>query len=210
MFKSFTYDDYIKCIHTLRLNAVLELAEEKSNYNLHKKIKNHLYDNLIKDILNNTEKVASIINECLDLNYIIKEDELLVHKNSHIRRKNSLRYSDIIYKVNKKEVYFLIHHETEINTNIKLHILNNSIDIINDWCRENRFKENKKYPSVVPIIIYTGNEELKIEKITEEDKDSSKERNNIYGNYNVEIPFNFIDVQRTNNSYLKGLFDFIF
>ncbi len=207
MFESFTYDDYIKCIHTLRLNAVLELAEEKGNYNVHTKRKNHLYDNLIKDILSNTKEVASIINECLDLDYIIKEDELLVHKNSHIRRKNSLTYSDIIYKVNKKEVYFLIHYETEINTNIKLNILNNSIDIINDWCRENRFKQNKNYPSVVPIIIYTGNEEWKIEKINEKEKETN---NNMYGNYNVEIPYNFIDIQRTNNSYLKGLFDFIF
>ena len=207
MFESFTYDDYIKCIHTLRLNAVLELAEEKGNYNVHTKRKNHLYDNLIKDILSNTKEVASIINECLDLDYLIKEDELLVHKNSHIRRKNSLTYSDIIYKVNKKEVYFLIHYETEINTNIKLNILNNSIDIINDWCRENRFKQNKNYPSVVPIIIYTGNEEWKIEKINEKEKETN---NNMYGNYNVEIPYNFIDIQRTNNSYLKGLFDFIF
>ena len=28
----FTYKDYIKCIHTLRLNAAFKLAEESSKY----------------------------------------------------------------------------------------------------------------------------------------------------------------------------------
>ena len=30
----FSYNDYIKCIHTLRLNAVFRLAEEGTEYNL--------------------------------------------------------------------------------------------------------------------------------------------------------------------------------
>ena len=32
--KIFNYNDYIKCIHRLRLNAVLQLAEEGTKYHL--------------------------------------------------------------------------------------------------------------------------------------------------------------------------------
>ena len=49
--KTFTYNQYIKCIHTFRLNAVMQLAEESAQYNLEYTKKKYSHDKLIKNVL---------------------------------------------------------------------------------------------------------------------------------------------------------------
>ena len=49
--KIFSYYDYIKCIHTLRLNAVLQLSEEGTKYQLERKTTKNKHDKLVKNIL---------------------------------------------------------------------------------------------------------------------------------------------------------------
>ncbi len=43
-------------------------------------------------------------------------------------------------------------------------ILNYCIDIIQEWKKSNKINQNTRYPIIVPIIIYTGNEKWKIPK----------------------------------------------
>ena len=42
----FTYEDYIKCIHTLRLNSVFQLAEDEAEYNYKQKKKENVYKDI--------------------------------------------------------------------------------------------------------------------------------------------------------------------
>ena len=55
--KVFTYKNYIKCIHTLRLNAIFQLAEENANYNIFAKINSKTQQT--KQISNNLDKMIS-------------------------------------------------------------------------------------------------------------------------------------------------------
>ena len=64
--EKFTYKDYIKCIHTLRLNAVLQLAEEGTKYNLEKNKQKDAYDKLIKSILKDKKEMEKLINGFLE------------------------------------------------------------------------------------------------------------------------------------------------
>ena len=48
--KVFSYNDYIRCIHHLRLNAVMQFAEETSQYGETK----NTHDKLAKIILKDT------------------------------------------------------------------------------------------------------------------------------------------------------------
>jgi hypothetical protein len=185
------------------LSAVLELAEDKSDYEIQKRKENN---KLIKNILKDTKEMANIINESLKLDYVVKADDLIIHTNSYINRNHNFKAPDIIYKTKKKEVFFLIQYQSYTDKRINLHILNHCIDIINDWCRENRFKKDKIYPVVIPIIIYTGKKEWKIKKIKNEDSIS----HHIYDNYKIDITYNLVDIQRTKNSHLKEIFSFIF
>ena len=63
--KTFTYKQYIKCIHTLRLNAVLQLAEKSAEYKVNKN-SNYLKDKLINIIFKNKEEIAKFINNFLN------------------------------------------------------------------------------------------------------------------------------------------------
>ena len=56
--KVFTYKDYIRSIHQLRLNAVMELAEEKNNY---VKTRN-THDKLAKIVIKDKDEVIKFIN----------------------------------------------------------------------------------------------------------------------------------------------------
>ena len=55
--KVFTYKNYIKCIHTLRLNAIFQLAEENANYNINRNKINNRHDKLIKNILKDEKEM---------------------------------------------------------------------------------------------------------------------------------------------------------
>ena len=65
--KIFTYNDYIKCIHTLRLNAVLQLAEDSTEYVLEPeeaKEEKYKHDKLAKVILKDKKEMAHQLRKC--------------------------------------------------------------------------------------------------------------------------------------------------
>ena len=72
--KIFTYREYIKCIHTFRLNAVMQLAEESVEYQLEGSNKKDTEEGEeIKKILQNKEEVSELINQFLDPREKIKK-----------------------------------------------------------------------------------------------------------------------------------------
>ena len=100
--KSFTYYDYIKCIHTLRLNAVFRLAEEGNEYNLGTKEKTE------EDfLLGNKEEVSKLINTFLSPNKKILSNDLIKYKNKNIERKYRKNPIKAIYKIRNEEKYYL-------------------------------------------------------------------------------------------------------
>ena len=75
--KSFTYKQYIKCIHTLRLSAVLQLAEGREEYTLEDTKKRYFYDKLVKNILKDKKELTKFINQFIAPRQEVKEDELV-------------------------------------------------------------------------------------------------------------------------------------
>lgn len=157
----FTYNDYITCIHTLRLNSVSKLAEEGERYDLEintrKKKTNNIHNEIIKGTLKNKSEVAGIINDFVDVDEKIKGKDL--EKCSKIKY-NLDGY--LVYKLKDKDVFFLIRHQQEIDNNILYEVLNYCVEIIYDWNMAIKIKDGIKYPIVVPIIIYTGTKKWNI------------------------------------------------
>ena len=89
--KSFTYYDYIKYIHTLRLNAIFRLAEEGNEYKLGTKEKTK--ENFL---LGNKEEVSNLINifepEAIGIggSFVFFEDILLDRLKDYIISNNLL------------------------------------------------------------------------------------------------------------------------
>ena len=191
--KIFTYREYIKCIHTFRLNAVMQLAEESVEYQLEGSNKKDTKEGEeIKKILQNKEEVSELINQFLEPREKIKKEELMSYQNSYIIRKHQSKEVSFIYKLRRQEIFFLIEHQSSINSHISYQLLNYCLDIMQEWGKNKKTHKIVRYPIIVPIIIYTGSQKWKIEK---KEKDIDKR-------YKMQIDYNLIDINKISKQTL--------
>ena len=162
--KVFTYGQYIKCIHTLRLNAVMQLAEESATYNLNQVEKKYSHDKLIKNILQDKKEATQFINQFIEPREKVKEEQLIRYTNSYITKKYKSKEPDLVYRLKNQDVFFLIEHQSTIDHNMPFRMLNYCLDIMQEWSRNKKIGKNTSYPIVVPIVIYTGSQKWKMPK----------------------------------------------
>lgn len=199
--KVFTYFEYIKVIHKLRLNAVLQLAEESESYELEGTKQEKVHDKLIKHILEDKMEMSKFINQYLEPKEKVKEEELIRYTNSYMNEKYKGKEADLVYKLKDKEVYFLIEHQSTIDNNMPFRMLNYCINIMQEWSRNRKIRKNTNYPIVVPILIYTG-------KIKWDIKRNFKEKqigDYVFENYMINYEFNIVDINKiTGKELLKN------
>lgn len=196
--KVFTYGQYIKCIHTFRLNAVMQLAEESTEYRLEQEKKKYSHDKLIKGILQDTKEVTEFINQFVEPREEIKEEELVRYTNSYITKKYKAKEADLVYKLKNQEVFFLIEHQSTIDYNMSYRMLNYCLDIMRERSRNQKIGKNIRYPIIIPILIYTGNKKWKMPK-----NFSEKQINNgVFERYKISFEYNFINISKFSEQYL--------
>ena len=77
-------------------------------------------------------------------------------------------------------------------------ILNYCIDIMQEWSRARKIKRETKYPIVVPIIIYTGNEKWKIPKNFKEKQIGDY----VFENYKIDLEYNLVELSKLSKKFL--------
>lgn len=187
----FTYNDYITCIHTLRLKSVSKLAEESEKYNLEinnrKKNQNNIHNEMIKEILKKKSEVAKIVNDFIDTDEKLRGKDL----EKYTREKYKLN-EEIVYKHKDRNVFFLIKHQQKVDNNMLYEVLNSCVEIIYDWNMNIKIKDGIKYPLVVPIIIYTGTKKWNI-TCNFSDIQVNDYR---FENHIVDFKYNLIDINK--------------
>lgn len=200
--KSFTYFDYIKCIHKLRLNAVLQLCEPKVEYNLKTEEENKKQTTEEKkeiiEILKDKTEMAKFINGFLNPKKEIKEENLIIHKEKVKSKMIKKKTPDIIYYLENQQVYFIVEEQNKIDDTIRYKMLNYCIELLQNCRREKKLEEEIQYPIVIPIVIYTGKEEWQIEKNT----DSKEIYNVIFKNNEINFEFNLVETKQYSNEFL--------
>lgn len=196
--KSFTYYDYIDCIHTLRLNAVLQLAEESAEYKISQKRQRNIHDKLLKTILKDEREMAKFINGFLEPNEKIESKNLIKYVNSYITKKYKYKETDLVYKLKNQEIFFLIEHQSNIDNTMPYRILNYCIDIMQEWIKTKKIKRETLYPIIVPIIIYTGKEKWKIPKNFKEKQIA----NYVFERYKINLEYNLIEINKISTKFL--------
>ena len=121
--KVFTYNQYIEYIHKVRLNAVLQLAEEKAGYNLECTSEQNSNDKSIIDILKKKREVSSLINDFLIPREKVQAKDLQVYTNDYINKKHNSKEFQIIYKIEKKPIFYLFKYKVKIDDEINYKIL---------------------------------------------------------------------------------------
>lgn len=199
--KSFTYFDYIKCIHKLRLNAVLQLCEPNTEYEINPKEKNKKQAKEKKEItkiLQNKIEMAKFINEFLEPKRKIQEKELTKYeqkiKHVIIQKKDP----DIIYYLENQQVYFVVEEAEKVDKAINYKMLNYCVDLLQNWTKEKSLEEEIQYPIAIPIVIYTGKEEWQIE----ENMNSEQMYNIIFKNNEINFEYNLVDIKQYSSEFL--------
>lgn len=198
----FTYEEYIRVIHTLRLNAVLQLAEESESYQLLERDNdNNSHDKLIKSILKDKIEITKFINQFISEKQDINSDDIIKFNNSYITKRYKSKEADLVFRLNNKDVFFLIEYQSTIDSRIQYRILNYCIDIMYEWCKNQKLKKIKKYPIIIPIVIYTGDRKWKVPQNLKEKPISIS----VFENYKISLQYNLVEINKLSDEYLLSL-----
>ena len=96
----------------------------------------------------------------------------------------SIDDNEIVCKIKEKEIFVFIRVIENLDNNITFKIFEKSINIIKRWKNENQ-KSNKRYPIVIPIVLYIGKNKWKQRKVNNKLKYIICEKNKINFSYNI-------------------------
>ena len=138
---------------------------------------NNEHDKIFRTVLDKKTDVSKFLNKFLGLN--IKTEELEKYNSSYIDPKFKNKEADIVYRIKDKNIFLLIEHQTKIDKDMPYRLLDYSNGIMRSA------SEDKKRPSVIPIVLYTGKTKWKIENEAIEKQQFFKEVKLIDGDFNL-------------------------
>ena len=199
----FTYNDYLDYISNYKIKKLIKIQNkrikiknniEKEKYkNKEKteveKIKEKI-ENTIEKLIEDKQEVSKIINDYLKISICdINTNNLEIIEKS----KNQINIKSQIFKIKEKEIYFLIKIEKNPNYNIPYTIFEESMELI----KSIKQKHQKEKPTVIPIIMYIGNQKWNI-------KQKNKIRYTKFEENNIELVYNIIDFNLYSTKELKN------
>lgn len=199
----FTYNDYLDYITNYIIKKLIKIQNkrikiknniEKEKYkNKEKteveKIKEKI-ENTIEKLIEDKQEVSKIINDYLKISICdINTNNLEIIEKS----KNQINIKSQIFKIKEKEIYFLIKIEKNPNYNIPYTIFEESMELI----KSIKQKHQKEMPTVIPIIMYIGNQKWNI-------KQKNKIRYTKFEENNIELGYNIIDFNLYSTKELKN------
>lgn len=164
----FTYQDYLRYCYLGVTSDIIDeflcVAEENIEYILEEsetkykiKIGDKKHDKIFKDILYDKREMVKFISHFT--NYKVKLQDLELHNVNYITKNFKYKNADVIYKIKGKEIYYLIEHQTKVDYSMPYRILNYCVEIIRSALEGKEFnRASCKYPIVIPIVLYTGNQ----------------------------------------------------
>ena len=196
----FSYNDFLDCTENGELDKAIKVEEKIVKYEVKNgEKKTYNSKNQIIKILKDKKQLKIFLEEFLNISetsYI--ENISYCNKIKTSTDKNDT--NNIICKLENKELFIIIKVIEEIDNNISYKMFEHSINIIKRWIKEEK-AEQKRYPIVIPIVIYTGNENWKYIK--------SINRNKInyitYENNKINFSYNMIDINRIEVGKLETM-----
>ena len=173
---------------------LLQDQEEKYKITEEEKAIDKVHDKMFRDILNNRKEFVGFINNFLSIKEELKSENVELYKRSYITKQYKEKISDVVYRTKNKDTYYIIEHQTKNDYRMLSRMLNYTDCIIEDIVKTKEFKETKKYPKIIPIVIYTGYEKWKAEK--------KLKVHDEYLKTEIEAGYNLIDINKYSKEFL--------
>lgn len=160
----FTYKKYIyyKTVFQKEGNdKYYILCDVQENYKYMRKEVNNPHDKIFKEVLDNKKEVVKFLNEMLKLKgtkYILQEKDVEKYNREFITENFHKIESDVVYKKNDQNIFFLIEQQSTIDYAMPYRILKYNMAIMESAIdREKLRQKNYKLPTIFSFVIYTGN-----------------------------------------------------
>lgn len=181
----FSYNDFMDCTENGEIDKVKKVEENIEIYE-------------VKNKRESTNKIIKILKQKIELEEFLKEffynlEEEDIENISYCENikieKNKNSKNNIICKIDNKEIYIFIKVIKEVDNNISYKMLESSLEIIKEWKTEEI--ESRRYPIVIPIVIYIGQEDWK-----RNNKNRMDEKINYitFEEYKINFSYNMINI----------------
>ena len=114
------------------------------------------HDKIFKTLLQDKNEMAKFLNHFLGLN--INPNNLELQNPNFITKNYKYNQADILYKLKDRNIYYLIEQQTRVDYSMAYRILNYCVETIRLAIKdENINNKFYKFPKIIPIVIYIGN-----------------------------------------------------
>lgn len=185
---SFTINDYFK--YAPQFLQITGVRDKNEKYYLNE-ITHQYADKVFRDILNDKKELINFLETYFESGITnLSENDIENYNRKFVTSKFKIKESDMIYKIANKNIFIIIEHQSKIDKNMEMRILEYCCELMREVGKD----ENGKYPLIYPIVLYTGNEKWKVPKSIEQ------EENKYYNIPKQEYPkYNIVDI----NDYTK-------
>ena len=119
-------------------------------------------------MLSNSQEAANLINLALKTDFV-KVNQIEQYKSSFVTKAYKNRESDIVYKdLKNKGIYYLIEHQSKQDKMMAVRITEYSLEIIRSALDLMKKEKREEFPTVIPIVLYTGKGKWKIPQSLED------------------------------------------
>ncbi len=198
--KEFNYKDYLIYQKCMKQKIISGVVENSVSYQLERPKVNQPHDKLFKIVLSEKREAIELINRVLNLPKKLEKEDIERYSTEHINTMFGKTESDIVYKIKNKDIFFLIEHQSTIDYRMPVRILRYEVEIIEEAIKGKKLTKNDNIiPTVIPIVLYTGNRKWNIKKYIQECQEKIPGAKNMkFGEYNV------VDVNDYTNDELEA------
>jgi predicted transposase/invertase (TIGR01784 family) len=133
------------------------LTECKTPYSYQKPKVDKKHDKIFKDILHSKDEMTKFITNFIG--NAVKKEELELYNTNYITEEYKSKETDIVYKIKGQEIYYLIEHQTKVDHSMAYRILNYCVEIMRNVVKNKNVNNvSYRYPIIVPIVLYAGNQ----------------------------------------------------
>lgn len=118
------------------------ICEENEEYSFESQDKeyekiNNIHDKMFRDLLSDKEELVVFLKKYLD--FSLDENDIENYSTNYITKTYKNVVSDIVYKIKNKNVFILIEHQSKVDYNMLIRLMEYSIEIIR------KSKKNRLY-----------------------------------------------------------------
>lgn len=192
---SFTIENYMKYAPKFLERWIL--MEDKEEYNISQKATHQYQDKIFKEILDNRKELLYFIKYYLENDKFkkVEEEEIENCRQKFITSNLKVKEADMIYKIKDKNVYILIEHQSKVDKNMPIRMVEYCLELGKTVCKYNK----GKFPTIYPIVLYTGNRKWNIPTTIEISEQDSYDYGIQKSNYPV---YSLIDINNYSNERL--------